>query len=243
MTAGATTERPDYGLDAPSALWITAGYGVVAVTAGIALKVAGPNGWWTDVAIVSGIGNLAYAALHLWSSKRGKQREAKALLDAIPWRGDEHVLDVGCGHGLLLITAAQRLTTGRAVGIDVWSQKDQWHNRPEATLENARRAGVADRVEVRDGDARQLDFPDETFDVVVSSLVIHNIPGDEGRAQAIREITRVLKPGGRVAIVDIAATGLYQRELEAAPGMTDVQRSGTNLLFVPTPKRVTATKA
>ena len=186
--------------------------------------------------------SLGYAALHLWSSKRGKQRDAARLLDGIPWRGDEHVLDVGCGHGLLLINAAQRLTTGTAVGIDVWSQKDQWHNSPEATLENARRAGVADRVEVRDGDARRLDFPDETFDVVVSSLVIHNIPGDEGRARAISEIARVLKPGGRVAIVDIAKTNLYERELAAAPAMTDVRRSRT-VLFLPTSGKVTATKA
>jgi len=238
-----STQLPDYGLDAPSALWITAGYGIVAVAAGVVVKVTGPNGWWADLALGSGITSLGYAAVHLWSSKRGKLREAQALLDAIPWRGDEHVLDVGCGHGLLLINAALRLTTGRAVGIDVWSQKDQWHNRPEATLENARRAGVADRVQVRDGDARRLEFPDESFDVVVSSLVIHNIPGDEGRAQAIKEIARVLKPGGHVAIVDIAKTDLYQRELEAAPGMTEVRRSGTNLLFVPTPKRVTATKA
>jgi SAM-dependent methyltransferase len=242
MSAG-TGERPDYGLDAPSALWITAGYGLVALAAGIALKVAEVDGWWVDVPIASGIASLGYAAFHLWTSKRGKQREAKALLDAIPWRGDERVLDVGCGHGLLLINAAQRLTTGRAIGIDVWSQKDQWHNSSEATVDNARRAGVADRVEVRDGDARHLEFPDESFDVVVSSLVIHNIAGDDGRAQAIKEIARVLKPGGHVAIVDIAATGLYQRVLEAAPGMIDVRRSGAGPLFVPASKRVTATKA
>lgn len=242
MSAGAA-ERPDYGLDAPSALWITAGYGVVAVAVGAAATVAGSGAVWVEIAITSGITSLGYAALHLWSSKRGKQREAQRLFDTIPWRGDEHVLDVGCGHGLLLMNAAQRLTTGRAVGIDVWSQKDQWHNRPEATLENARRAGVADRVDVRDGDARHLDFPDESFDVVVSSLVIHNIPGNEGRAQAIKEIARVLKPGGHVAIVDIAATGLYERELKAAPGMTDVRRSGTGILFVPMTRRVTATKA
>jgi hypothetical protein len=52
----------------------------------------------------------------------------------------------------------------------------------------------------------------------------------------------VLKPGGHVAIVDIAKTDLYARELEAAPAMTDVQRSSTTALFVPIPRRVTATK-
>src|SRR5262249_38523750 len=131
----------------------------------------------------------------------------------VHWGGDETVLDIGCGRGLLLIGAAQRLTGGRAVGVDIWSRVDLSGNRPEATLENARRAGVADRVEVRDGDAPHLPFADATFDVVVSSLVLHNIPGQEDRRRAVREIARVLKPGGRVALLDLRHTGDYVRVL------------------------------
>jgi ribonucleotide reductase alpha subunit len=87
------------------------------------------------------------------------------VLDSLKLRGDETVLDVGCGRGLLLIGAAKRLTTGKAVGVDIWNAEDLSGNRPEATLENARLERVAERVEVKDGDARRLPFADGTFDV------------------------------------------------------------------------------
>src|SRR5262249_56592558 len=101
--------------------------------------------------------------------------ERERLMALIPWRGDEAVLDVGCGRGLLLIGAAQRLTTGTAVGVDLWSKDDLLDNRPEATRENAALEGVADPVEVKDRDARDLPFADNTFDVIVSPAAPHNI--------------------------------------------------------------------
>ena len=73
-------------------------------------------------------------------------------------------MDVGCGRGLLLIGAAKRLTTGRAIGLDVWRRQDQAGNDPAATIANAQADGVAERVELREGDARQLPFDDQTFD-------------------------------------------------------------------------------
>lgn len=84
-------------------------------------------------------------------------------------------------------------------------------------------AGVADRVEVKDGDAQRLPFADASFDAVVSSLVLHNIPSDGGRRQAIREIARVLKPGGRVAILDLRHTGDYVAVLRQS-GLADARR-------------------
>ena len=229
----AIERRFRYGLDAPSVL-------VISTMAGVALVVVGLTvaPFAFDVGVVS----LLYSAVHLWASSAGKVRRARRLLDELPWRGDEVVLDVGCGHGLLLIEAARHLRTGQAIGVDVWSQKDQWRNSREATIENARWAGVADRVEVRDADARELPFPDATFDAVVSSLVIHNIPGREQRARAIREIARVLKPGGRVAIIDLARTSEYASTLTQA-GLVDVRRSRPGLLFVPTARKVTARRA
>src|SRR5262249_24934071 len=139
----------------------------------------------------------------VWNSKSGKVAEREKLLARIAWRGDEQVLDLGCGRGLMLIGAAKRLTTGKATGIDIWQAEDLTGNNPEATLENARREGVAARVDVKSADMRELPFPDRSVDVVVSRAAIHNIYSADGRARAIREVARVLKPGGRALIEDI----------------------------------------
>src|SRR5712691_5072616 len=68
---------------------------------------------------------LAAAGGMLWSSKVGKLRARDELIDGIPWSGNELVLDVGCGRGLLLVATAKRLTRGKAIGIDVWHNVDQ----------------------------------------------------------------------------------------------------------------------
>ena len=160
----------------------------------------------------------------VWGSKVEKVRERDRLLDSLPWRGDEAVLDVGCGRGLLLIGAAKRLTTGKAVGVDIWQAEDLSGNRPEATQENARLELVSDRVEVKDGDARRLPFADGTFDVVVTKEVLHNIYNAAERDTAVREIARVLKPGGRLLIGDVRHTGRYAQVLRQG-GLEDVRRS------------------
>jgi arsenite methyltransferase len=203
------SDRVRYGLDAPGPLVASGVAGLVAVAVGVR---------WVRLVLWPGLVLVAYAACHLWGSTVGKVRGARRLLGSIPWRGDEVVLDIGCGHGLFLVEAARHLTSGSAVGIDVWSQKDQWHNTPAAAVANARRAGVAGSVHVHAADARHLPFPDATFDVVTSSLVIHNIPGREQRDEVLREVVRVLKPGGRVLIVDLAHTAHYACQLQGRFG-------------------------
>ena len=73
---------------------------------------------------------------------------------------------MGCGCGLMLISAAKRLKTGKAVGVDIWDSRDQAGNGPENTFKNAQLEGVAERIEIQDSDARQLPFEENTFDVV-----------------------------------------------------------------------------
>jgi ubiquinone/menaquinone biosynthesis C-methylase UbiE len=90
---------------------------------------------------------------------------------------------------------------------------DQSGNRVAMTLENADREGVRDRVELHTADMRSLPLPDGTFDVVVSSMAIHNIHDRDGRRKAIGEAARVLRPGGRLVVVDIRGLDDYAAQL------------------------------
>ncbi|MEJ0090771.1 MAG: class I SAM-dependent methyltransferase [Limisphaerales bacterium] len=174
---------------------------------------------------------LISGSVMLWGSKAGKLHLRDKIISSISWRGDEMVLDVGCGHGLMLIGAAKRLTSGKAVGIDLWQKEDQSDNSRESTLKNVRLENVAERVELLDGDARKLPFADNSFDVVLSSWALHNIYDRAERDGAVREIVRVLKPGGRLIIADIRHTGQYAKVLQQSR-MLNIQRGWPNFLFV-----------
>jgi arsenite methyltransferase len=229
------TPPPDYGIDAPRAVSVlfllsVIAFDLAALLYGLGLLHIHAFLLTSISLIITAIDLLIVAFAMLWYSRIGKMRQRDRLLDLIAWRGDERVLDIGCGRGLLLIGAAQRLTIGKAVGVDIWSSVDLSSNRPEATRENARRAGVADRIEVQDADAQQLPFADASFDVVISSLVLHNIPSRQGRQQAVREIARVLKPGGCVALLDLRHTGDYVRVLRQC-GLSDTRRAPAGLFL------------
>jgi SAM-dependent methyltransferase len=221
--------RPRYGWDAPGIMLGLLGIGTALVAVGIALAIIGPFRFSTPLGVVLAVAGavpLLLGLAMLQYGLAGKLRARDALLDLIDWRGDEQVLDVGTGAGLLLIGAAKRLRQGgRAVGIDIWSAKDLSDNSDAATSRNIAIEGVADRAEVRTEDATRLSFADATFDVAVSLLCLHNIEPKPQQAQACREIARVLKPGGRVVIGDYVATHGYAAALRAA-GLT-VRRSGT----------------
>ena len=157
------------------------------------------------------------------ATRRGKFLEWDRILDGLHLRGDEEVLDMGCGRGAVLTAVARRLTMGRVTGVDIWSKGDQSGNASDVTLRNASLEGVAGRVQIETGDMRALPHPDATFDVVVSSLAIHNIRSKSDRKRAVSEGFRVLKPGGRIVIADIRATAIYEDVLRAL-GASNVER-------------------
>ena len=231
--------QANYGIDAPVALRRLFLAGTMGLAGGILLLRAGRPQWGAPL-LSMGLPMFLTACVMVWGSKVGKLRLRDRVLASIPWRGDEAVLDVGCGHGLMLIGAARRLTTGKAVGVDIWQSEDQAGNRPEATRANAEREGVTARGEICDGDARALPFPGRCFDVVASSFAVHNIYDSAGRAQALREIVRVLKPAGCLILIDIRHTADYARVLEQC-GMKEVKRSRPYFLFV-NPALLTAFK-
>jgi arsenite methyltransferase len=155
-------------------------------------------------------------------SRRGKFEVWARLLTGIGLRGDERVLDLGCGRGAVLLIAAKLVPHGSAVGVDIW-RADQTGNSMQATLANADAEGVADRVELHTRDMTDLQFPDESFDLVVSNLAIHNLADDDARRAAIDEAVRVLRPGGHAVIADLGCTRLYAARLQQR-GMVDVRR-------------------
>ncbi len=177
-----------------------------------------------------------------WAIKKGRFIERDRLLDLVSIKGDENLLDIGCGRGLVLIGAAKRLSTGKAVGVDIWDQNDQAGNRPDITLKNAKIEGVSDRIEVLDGDARKLPFDDGCFDIVTSSLAIHNIKKREERFKSMEEIVRVLKPNGRFALLDIHNANEYANAFKQL-GIRDVKVIGPHFLLFPPVKIVVGNKA
>jgi arsenite methyltransferase len=207
----ARSGEADYGLDAPGLVrncLLFGGLGI-AVGAVLALALSG-IGRATGLLIFAAASvPFAQGALMIWYARSGKYRFRDRMLEGVRWRGDEAVLDVGTGRGLLLIGAAKKVPAGKAVGIDIWSQEDLSENESEGALRNARIEGVADKVEIRNEDCRSMSFPDGTFDVVLSNLCIHNIPTAAGRAKACQEIARVLKPGGTALISDYTSVDEY----------------------------------
>jgi SAM-dependent methyltransferase len=221
-------QRIHYGIDAPGVVLAHIVLGtLLALMASIGLAWPQPRLVPTSVSI--GAAFLAalllfYAAIMLRSSLVGKKRVRDRLVAALALSGNERVLDAGCGLGLALIGCAKELTRGKAVGIDLWAAKDLSNNKAGATLANAAAEGVADRVEVETADITKLPFCDSAFDAVISMTVIHNIDSPEKRDQALRELVRVLKPGGRIALFDLLHTSRYAEVLRQT-GM-EVRESG-----------------
>lgn len=237
-------QKPDYGIDAPGVIRNLLVIGAALIISGFVLPtihLGNVTILWNRSAFWPGASCLIGGLLMLLYAKWGKFRHRDMMLNMLRWRGDEQVLDVGTGRGLLLIGAARRLTTGTATGIDVWSTRDLSRNSLQRTQANIDIEGVQDKVDLRSDDARKLSFPDASFDVILSNLCMHNIPEAEGRAQACLEIARVLKPGGIALISDFINTGAYQKTF-ASCGLK-VGRTGINALTFPWLRVVRVEKA
>jgi arsenite methyltransferase len=182
-----------YGIDAP--FWA---YGqlIIGLVIGVASLFGLPQSFGGLIfglyLLIVGLWMLSYSTII-------KINHRYTILNLANIAPMDSLLDVGTGRGLLAIAAAK--LGCKVTGIDKWSQWDLSGNGKAAFYNNAKDEGV-ESIEILDGDAQQLPFNDQVFDVVVSNYVIHNIKSAEGRNKAIQEMWRVLKPGGRLVISD-----------------------------------------
>jgi SAM-dependent methyltransferase len=239
METPAPVEKPDYGIDAPAVLRNFFLAGAACVIGGFLFPHElhlGPVTFKLYAALFwTGGFLLAEGLLYLLYVKKGKLKHRDYMLSLHEWKGDEQVLDVGCGRGLLMIGAAKRLTpggTGKAIGIDVWSNVDMGSNSPEATQLNMEIEGVEGRCKVMNCTAQSMVFAKNSFDVVVSNLCLHNIYNKAEREEALGEIVRVLRPGGVALISDYKLTREYAKRLKAM-GLTVERKMGNVLATFP----------
>lgn len=215
-----SSEKPNYGIDAPGVIRNLLVIGVICIL----VAFFGPRTFHVgNVEILLGSSLLWLAVfllvpglLMLLYSLYGKFLHRDRMLALHAWRGDEQVLDVGTGRGLLLVGAARHLTTGNATGIDVWNKEDLNNNSLIATQHNLELEGVTALCTLVSEGAQKMSFPDASFDVIVSNLCLHNIYDRITRNQALAEIVRVLKPGGIVILSDYKLTSEYAEQLQLA---------------------------
>ena len=130
----------------------------------------------------------------------------QTILSSLEFEGSGSLLEIGCGSGALSIRAALTWPNAKIIGLDYWGAM---YNYSQAVCEkNAASEGVGKRCTFVHGDANKLDFPDESFDAVISNYVYHNIMGADKHALLLESL-RVLKKGGVFVLHDSMKPQMY----------------------------------
>jgi arsenite methyltransferase len=237
----------NYGLDLPEEIKAMYTRGAWTFAFGFAL-------WFMNRAEYPGPGAAMMAALAAvaavfvwagwfmtWSSRNGKLKLRDQLVSMLALGGEEKVLDAGCGLGLLSVAVAKRLKTGKVTAVDVWNPQALSGNSASAAQANARSEGVADRIRFEDGDVRHFGYPAANFDVAVSCAALHMFDEEPERDTVVREMYRVVKPGGKLLIFDTSYVGRYADVLREC-GATEVNVTSTGFLWCRFTQVVTARK-
>ena len=133
------------------------------------------------------------------------------VVSHIKWDGQGDALDIGCGSGALSIKAAKKFPGAKITGIDYWGT--EWDYNKRQCEQNAALEGVSDRIVFLKGDAAQLPFGDEHFDMVVSNFTFHEVKSAKNKRDPIKEALRILKKGGVFVFHDL----FYAKKLYGDP--------------------------
>ena len=216
----------DYQWRVPSLFRHMSIVGIIALVVAMLLTHLG-------ITYALGIGVGAAVLLHVpivgvtiagWFLRRARNSYVKTVVNLIPWKGNEEVLDVGCGSGVLLFACIKESPTAKGTGIDIYDPYS-FGGSAGVFWKNAEIEGVKSRIDLKQVDARSMPFEDQRFDVIVSSLAMHHVGNAAEQEKATHEIVRTLKPGGKIIICDVGrALDAPERVLRSAG--FDVRRTG-----------------
>jgi SAM-dependent methyltransferase len=234
-----------YGLDRPRQARGAAGLGMALGAATLIVAILpgalyGPRGVLALVLLVACVTTFVVAAGLFRTSASKKIEASDRLLNGLDLRGDERAADLGCGTGLLCAGLAVRLPRGEVTGVDAWVERQLTPTGRSLAKKTLAAAGVKG-VTLRTGSMRELPLEDARLDLAVSRDALALLPSAEARAETVAELARVVRPGGRVALLEPFGTADLARDLRAA-GFTDVERSGRWWSLMPPHRLVTATR-
>ncbi|MDB5084996.1 MAG: Methyltransferase type 11 [Bacilli bacterium] len=222
-----------YGIDAPFWVFFNLIFGGIVIVSNLVAGTS-PGKWyfvfWGGLLFLIGLFMLYYSGV-------SKLKHRDRILQAAGVKPGSHLLDVGTGRGLLAIEAAKMGAS--TVAVDVWSKRDLGGNGREAFNRNAAAELVASKIRVFEADVRKMSFQKQTFDSVVSNFVIHNL--SKNRDVAVKEMWRVLKPGGVLVISDIRGMKEYKGYLENF-GNAQIETKGPYFDTFPFARMLVATK-
>lgn len=229
--------KPNYGIDTPLVIILLLLFGMVSMIFGFLVPHFLPDSYPVASSIFKvqfiliGLVLVFESFFMVYTSLSGKKKFIEAICRGLQLKGDEKVVDLGCAKGLFSIEIAKHLSTGRVSAIDRFRRMGQ-----KCAEDNARIEQVLEKIQFVTGDIGALPFPQQSFDLAISLLALHDLKSKEERLKALSEMSRVLKPSSRLIIVDMQNIPEYAEMLEGL-GWQDIQLSKRNFKLFP-PLRV-----
>lgn len=211
-----------YGMDAwyiPVFSGVGAGFfTVLAIT-------QSPPAQWIDIAFVVVL--ALQALIYLNTVLRGRFSIWQKIISDLP-TAPARVLDVGCGTGLVIITALTKFRDAQGVGLDQFRSRSQAGSDPLLTMDNAQLNGVRSRLQLVTEPMLEMSLPGNSFDAVFCNVAIQKIASREARGEVVAQLFRVTKPSGQIRIVDTQFAKQHAEDL-AALGAEDTAISALGI--------------